>query len=457
MEINCLLLILLSLCPFSLSLNEEEYLKELDNKNEEIKLLKTENNYLKIQKENVDHSLNTKIDKLKSDKQHYKSLASKCENNLKSIEKEMEDRKSICENSSEKIKDYLFIIQSLTEEYKTLREKIEHELKIKFDNEKVKEIELIRQKLSGSVDKLVSQIKLEIMDSNLSQEISNEIISSENKENINQNNLKPLQQQEPIEHEKIETQVLSLNGKIIIEVYIPCKSKSDAEKSAAFYGGFGSCHTPVNYPIDNDSNYNPFPYFSLGRLDYNNEGLPSHFVANQNGIYYDYKFYYGENKDGLFARNSPGCDLPGPFYRNFQAYPSSNDYNHQKGTPKIKPTPIILTENRNQSKWNSYKNQMDVFVACKSREDAFNAALHHGSKGYYNTPIEDPINNENNALEFPHYHLGRNSKRQSVNNRNQRINYDYHYYYGVNGHGKIARQEEGCDKPVPYYSDSEYY
>ena len=102
-----------------------------------------------------------------------------------------------------------------------------------------------------------------------------------------------------------------------------------------------------------------------------------------------------------------------------------------------------------QSKYNYNTNQMDVFVACDSQENARNAALNHGDSGYYNDPILDPIHNKDNPLEFCHFHLGRDNNRMIVMHGG--VAYNYHYYFGTNSHGMIARQEEGCDEPNPNY------
>ena len=104
------------------------------------------------------------------------------------------------------------------------------------------------------------------------------------------------------------------------------------------------------------------------------------------------------------------------------------------------------------SRTNTLRNKIDVFVACNSYEDALNAATNHGkgwSDGYYNTPILDPIHKTKNPNEFPHFHLGRDNRRELV--MHEGIAYNYHYYFGDNSHGRIARQEKGCDQPNPYY------
>jgi len=44
--------------------------------------------------------------------------------------------------------------------------------------------------------------------------------------------------------------------------------------------------------------------------------------------------------------------------------------------------------------------------------------------------------------------LGRNQERILVNREG--IKYNYHYNYGSNDHGNIARKEQGCPSPVPY-------
>ena len=62
------------------------------------------------------------------------------------------------------------------------------------------------------------------------------------------------------------------------------------------------------------------------------------------------------------------------------------------------------------SRTNTLTNQMDVFVACNSYEDAFNTAMIMASVG----------------LTVMH----------------EGIAYNYHYYFGDNSHGRIARQKK---------------
>jgi len=127
--------------------------------------------------------------------------------------------------------------------------------------------------------------------------------------------------------------------------------------------------------------------------------------------------------------------------------PNSNE-SLNKRTPFNDNLPL----KRQNIRWNNTKKLYDVFVACHSKEDARNAALNHGIEyfkhQYYNNPIHDDNHNPEDPQYFDHYHLGKDN--QKIITSYNGVSYDYHYYYGVNNHGKIARQLPGYDPPVPY-------
>ena len=102
-----------------------------------------------------------------------------------------------------------------------------------------------------------------------------------------------------------------------------------------------------------------------------------------------------------------------------------------------------------KTSYNTLRKTVEVFVACKTFEDAISHALNHGNKGYYNTPIHDNIHDPEKEDQFPHFHLGRNNEREYV--VHEEVTYNYHYYYGVSSKGKIAREQPGCDQPDPYF------
>jgi len=111
------------------------------------------------------------------------------------------------------------------------------------------------------------------------------------------------------------------------------------------------------------------------------------------------------------------------------------------------------TAKNEKTRFNSSKNQWEVFAACHSYEDAMNAAMNHGldhyRHPYYDTPIHDDSHNPEDPDYFPHFHLGKQNQKIIVTYNG--VSYNYHYYYGVNDHGVKAREQPGCDKPVPYY------
>jgi len=277
-------------------------------------------------------------------------------------------------------------------------------------------------------------------------------------------------------------------GKLIV-IYVACDTKEMAKKSASK----GDCDTPVNHPLFEDSKGSTFPYFSLGR---DNKKM----VVLNGGIYYDYKFYYGKNGDGELAihpNSLNGCITSFDDFSTFDPIEGGEFV-----TPPTKEWSKILKQNNNQvllilgneitsmknniesltqdnqelkwkfqgikgrasfndngSKnnlilWNQNSNCYDVFVSCHSREDAFSAAYNHGFDHnivpYYNTPIPHPIHNRNNPEHFPHFHLGRNQEKMYVNDNG--VEYNYHYIYGQNRFKKRAREDPGCDYPVPYYA-----
>jgi len=199
-------------------------------------------------------------------------------------------------------------------------------------------------------------------------------------------------------------------------IYIACQSEVEAEVAVLKFGGEGICNTPIE--ISHTTKENPFPYFSLGN---NNRKI----VVSKDGKYYDYRFYHGMNDQRMFARIKPGCEQHEQYY--------SNDF-------KVFPKRSKLKNFFNQE-----KKQHELFVACKTRNDAYYEAMNHKKNGYYDTPIQDP---PHKPKEFPHFHLGRKDKRKKIYRNG--ISYNYHYYFDVDSNGKIAREEPGCDKPVPY-------
>jgi len=108
----------------------------------------------------------------------------------------------------------------------------------------------------------------------------------------------------------------------------------------------------------------------------------------------------------------------------------------------------------NKIRRNEREEVYDVFVSCQTQSDAYTAAYLHGldleSNPYYNTPIQHPIHNPNDPEHFSHIHLGRNNEKMVVIDNG--VKYNYHYIFGRNRFGKIARQQQGCDYPVPYYA-----
>jgi len=121
---------------------------------------------------------------------------------------------------------------------------------------------------------------------------------------------------------------------------------------------------------------------------------------------------------------------------------NSEDEDEEENLNQFKVKKMLTT-------WNSNKNQFEVYVACKTQYDAYNHALNHGEKGYYNTPIHNVMHQPDRDDHFNHFHLGRNNQKEYV--MHQGDMYNYHYYYGSNDHGMIAREKEGCDVPDPYY------
>ena len=94
---------------------------------------------------------------------------------------------------------------------------------------------------------------------------------------------------------------------------------------------------------------------------------------------------------------------------------------------------------------------MLVNIACHSREDAFEAAKNFGGNNYLNTPLDVIRPANNNKDRFPCISLGRENKKIVV--ERDGIYYDYRFNYGMNENGFLARKEEGCDEPDPYFTD----
>jgi len=101
---------------------------------------------------------------------------------------------------------------------------------------------------------------------------------------------------------------------------------------------------------------------------------------------------------------------------------------------------------KNEYSFNRKKKQFEVYVKCKTRWDAYDAALNHGSNGYFNFPIYNRIHDDEDPDQFRHYHLGRNGKRENDKQGGKQCN--FHYTYGYNTHKAVSRKQDGCD-PVP--------
>ena len=52
-------------------------------------------------------------------------------------------------------------------------------------------------------------------------------------------------------------------------------------------------------------------------------------------------------------------------------------------------------------------------------------------------------------IPLQHFYFGRNNEKIYVNQEGK--NYNYHYNFGMNSHRKLARKEQSCDDPAPYY------
>jgi len=242
----------------------------------------------------------------------------------------------------------------------------------------------------------------------------------------------------PVEVKNKMTNIYHKSSKTVT-VNVACHSIDDARKAALNFGGNNCCDSPIDNP--NTSEQRPFPYISLGKDNRN-------IVAVKFGLKFDYRFYYGKDSNGLNARNNPGCDEPEPFF--------------VEGSPEPKfvdKESTIPFPQRYLDRWNPIKKHMDVYVACKTRKDALEAAKHHGEDLGFNRldlyqwsdPVQDPNHTSNG---FPHFHLGQHisisgqtfKKLETYN----RIVYNYHYYFGKNSYGEVARQQPGCDELVPY-------
>jgi len=103
--------------------------------------------------------------------------------------------------------------------------------------------------------------------------------------------------------------------------------------------------------------------------------------------------------------------------------------------------------------FNRAKNQFEVYVKCKTRRDAYDAAKYHGSNGYFDYPIYHPIHDYENPSHFRHFHLGKKfgSEVKKLNDKHAGYQYNFHYSYGSNTHGAVSWEEQGCKYPVPFY------
>jgi len=418
-----------------------------------------------------EQDIKNEIFDLKTEKErienNYESKIKTLEDEVNNLTQELEDAKNDIEMWINRVKSQEKIIQSLTDRSNQKDKIINKFMKQEQNNNKNKKNEILEEniELKNMLEKFISQF---------------------------QGNDNPLPGKGLFNH-KIKEKVapkLSNTYKENIqtnEVYVPCSSKEEAQKAALNFGGKGHSNTPINNPLQQNAKSNSFPYISLGQ---NNQKI----VVFKDSLFYDYKFYYGKNKDGFIARIKPGCDSPQPYYHNkFVISPSKNDlkdfvtYGSPLSLDQVNPIQSQSkgrNKNNNRSNlsafssdsddsvrgkvnyktnnsfktqtsfkdkpkitWNSNTNEFDVFVACKSKKDARKAAIYHGMNAWpneYVTPIEDPIHNNNNPNEFPHFHLGVNDERMNIFNDEDGQYYNYHYCYGVNGFGKIARQQPGC-------------
>ena len=90
-------------------------------------------------------------------------------------------------------------------------------------------------------------------------------------------------------------------------VNVPCDSKESAKQAALDFGGKNDCNTPLKHEVKPQDKNHVFPCYSLGR---DNQQI----VVEKGGMYYDYRFYYGMNRDGFKARLEKGCDTPAPYH-----------------------------------------------------------------------------------------------------------------------------------------------
>ena len=91
------------------------------------------------------------------------------------------------------------------------------------------------------------------------------------------------------------------------KVYVPCDSEESAKQAVLDFGGKNDCNTPLGHVIKPQGKNHAFPFYSLG---WNNQPI----VVEKDGIYYDYRFYYGIDANGFKARLEKGCDKPFPHY-----------------------------------------------------------------------------------------------------------------------------------------------
>ena len=179
------------------------------------------------------------------------------------------------------------------------------------------------QELKHSSDQIYKRNSIQILDEDQPE-------SSRKKQKIELNtNLKTILKKQDLSNKKIMDQkqkpfqsTLTLEIKVapkirnkpinkftqqLTQVYVPCGSKESAKQAALNFGETNYCNTPLEHGVKHWYKKHFFPFYTLGRDN-------QHVVVEKDGMYYDYRFYYGTNKEGFTARKEKECEKPDPDY-----------------------------------------------------------------------------------------------------------------------------------------------
>jgi len=406
MELTYVILVLLSICFVSLSLEEDAWINDFtsktrgltettgstsvsQNKMQENEAAKLENNInsfegieeikqetedvdpemqtlpnycvgidneitrLKNEKESIESKLNfysdMKMKLLLNENEKLKSKVSQLElilNHFKQenekVVSELEDKeatililKEKC-NSSEKTNQELKnsihqiynehnFLQFLVERFKPKKEEIGESSENQINKRNSMEM-LDEDEPESSVKKQKTQTELNTNFKSIlkNQDLSNEKIMDQKQKPI-RSTLAPKIR---VAHKLNNVNIFIKNNEAI-QVYVPCGSKESAKQAALDFGGKNYCNTPLEQVVKPEDKSYFFSFYTLGR---DNQQV---FVEND-GIYYDYRFYYGFNRNGFKARHEKRCDIPDPYYHDKFVNLSKIKYRDTRREPPFK-------------------------------------------------------------------------------------------------------------------------